>query len=119
MGRLQTPIRPWNASRFYRRKTKPSIFPCRNAPIPAKSGLDRFFLRIIRMRVFSLRVGLPDFDDSVRHRNAIAVQNATRNFYALTGDAGRRKVVAIEPRETNPEKRPDGLRSGRGNAHDF
>ena len=32
------------------------------------------------MRVFTLRIGLPDFDYAIRHRLTIAVENAPYNF---------------------------------------
>src|SRR5271167_3789951 len=107
MRRLQLSIWSGHSSWLDRRKPETPRVIGGNASVTRKARLVRFFLWIIRMSIFAMRIRLPDFDDPVRHWFAIAIENAARNFNAFTGNAWSRQIVPIEPGETDAEKWTD------------
>jgi hypothetical protein len=86
---------------------------CGNAAIALESGLDGLGLLVVGMVVLSVRVRLPDFNDSIGHRSAIAIQNSSLKHHSLACDLGARHIDAIETVEADPKEWPDSLRTGR------
>src|SRR5579859_4936877 len=98
---------------------KPSFVVGGNAAESGEALLDRFFLRIIRVQVLAIRISLPDFDDAIGYRLAVAIQDSACDFHAFTGNARACQIVSIEPRETNLKEWANGLGCGRMKTHDF
>src|ERR1700689_4698092 len=109
MGCLQFSIRPRNAPRLDRCKAETSGVVCGNASVTRKACLGRFFLRIIRMSIFALRICLPNFEEPVGHGLTIAVENTARNSPPFTRTANSRQIAPIKPGEADAEKRANGL----------
>src|SRR5271156_1748486 len=65
----------------------------------------------------SLRVGLPNFQQCIRHRGAIAIKNAASNGNALALEVRRGNVLIAQAFEPNAEERPDRLPAGRNKLH--
>src|SRR5208337_3558067 len=83
----------------------------------AESRLDRLVLRVFRMRVLALGIGLPDFDDGVVDRFAVAGDDAAGEADAFAADARAGEVDHDDGREADPDVRADGLRCGGELAH--
>src|SRR5208283_3944796 len=88
-----------------------------HAAVSLETRLHRLVLRIFWMVIFSVRIGLPDFQNRIWDRNSVAVENSSLNGNALAGDTFANQVVTVEPLETNFEKRPNRLRRGRHQTH--
>src|SRR5215472_9628656 len=81
---LRSVIGPWDATGPYGLKLHPAPG---IGPHPTKSlasGVECFFLRVLRVIVFSFRISLPDFHHSVWHSCAVAIKNSAHQRDALT-----------------------------------
>ena len=61
-----------------------------------RQGRDQKFRGQFRMRVLALRIGLPDFDQAIRHRLPIAIKNAPFNFDYFSSDTWASQIVDIK-----------------------
>ena len=98
---------------------KHSVCGHRHTTVSLETGLQRLVLGVFRMVIFSMRIGLPDFQNRIWHRNSVAVENSPLNGYALSGNTFANQVVTVLPLEANLEKRPNRLRRGRLQTHLF
>src|SRR3984957_17737578 len=89
----------------------------RNTPVAANPRLNRLVLGVLGMRVLAVRIGLPDFQQGIGNRRAVAVQNASRNYNVFSGHLGGGQRVAIPGRAPNGEVRTHGLRRCRNQRH--
>src|SRR6185369_16214650 len=67
--------------------------------------------------VVAAAVGLPDLDQRVVHRLAVAVDDATLDGNAFAGYAGGRELFDDQPGQADMQVRPDSLRGGGVQAH--
>src|SRR6202167_5199274 len=119
MRRLLLAVRPGHRPGLDRGKAKPAFSVCRHPAVSLKTGLQPFFLRVFRMSIFSVRIGLPDFQNRIRYRNTVAVKNSALNTDTLAGNTFACQVVTVEPLEANLEERADRLRRSRLQTHLF
>ena len=86
-------------------------------PWPKKLGIHRFLLGIFWMRILAMRVGLPDFQQSVGDGRLVAVEHLAGNDHALSGSV-RASYVSDVPRfHADTEKRSDRLPWAGGKFH--
>src|SRR6202034_4943364 len=119
MRRLRLAIAPGHWTRFDCRETKASVRARRHTSVSFETRLQRLVLRVLSVSIFPVCVGLPDFQNRIRHRVAIAIKNPTLNCDALAGDELASQMVTIELLQTNFEKRTDRLRRSRVQTHLF
>ena len=67
---------PGNAAGFDGGEAEASLVVGGDAAVACEARLQWFVLRVVRMRVLSVRVGLPDFEHAVRDRLAVAIEDA-------------------------------------------
>ena len=101
------------SSRIHRRHP-----PRRQAPKTTEPGGREHVLRILKAHVDPVRIGLPELDERVRHRRAVAVEDSNPQPDAIAAgigahEASERRVVG----QREVEERADGLRRGRDEAH--
>jgi hypothetical protein len=70
-------------------------------------------LRVVGMGVAAGGVGLPQLDQRIRHRRAVAVEDAAFDDNALAGRIAGRQIAPFRVIEPEMKERPDGLRRGR------
>src|SRR6266436_697645 len=78
---------------------------------PAKSGRNFFPTSV---RIFSDAyprrfIGLPDFQQCIRHRLAVAIQNPPTNYYALPFSGLELNLFPAQCGKPDREKRPNCL----------
>src|SRR5277367_80773 len=110
MRSLFAAFRTRNRTRLDGGEAKNSFCGDRHSAIAGETRLERLILSVFGMRVFSVSVGLPDFEQCIWHWDPVAIKDAALNRDPFAGDAFGRQVVAVQPFQTDPEKRPDRLR---------
>src|SRR5215472_14646121 len=60
-----------------------AVFVCGKASKSIECRIERFLLRIVRMAVLSVCIGLPDFDHCIVERRTIAIKHAAGDADAL------------------------------------
>src|SRR5213079_1585840 len=105
--------RPGNTSWLDGREAVASFRIGQTATEAAESRFDRFVLRVFRMRVFALRIGLPDLDDGIVDGFAVAVDDAAGERDSFAGHARGSELDDRKRLEADLDVRTDGLgRSG-------
>jgi hypothetical protein len=109
MGSLWYSPRPRDGPGFDSRKAEAPALIGSNASITFEAGFDCFILPVLRVGVFSMRIGLPDFQDGVWNGHTVTVQYRALKYDALTENSRGRKVRTAASREANLEEGSDGL----------
>jgi hypothetical protein len=60
-----------------RAKAKAALVVGRHTTVTFETRFDGLRLLIVRVVILSVRIRLPDFDDSIGHRRAIAIQDSS------------------------------------------
>jgi hypothetical protein len=110
-------IRSRHWAGFDRGKAKAAFLVRRYSSEARELRIKGLWLTVLRMRVLAVRIGLPNLQKSIRHWDAIAVENAAFDPDPLAGNTLLGKVVLNEPVQPNLEKWSDGLRGGRLQAY--
>src|SRR4051812_22265868 len=117
MRRLRHAARSCNTSRLDGAEAKCAIVINRHAAETGEITRQRLVLRVIRVRVSSVLVRLPDFQNCVINRLTIAIQYAPPNYGFFVRRRGWRDIVDVEWFESDAEVGADGLRGGGGQVH--
>src|SRR5258708_27074669 len=117
MRGLRLTARAGNGARLDGRKAKLAIVIGGNAAISREVRFQGLFLRVFRMSVFAVRVGLPDFNHSIGYGLAVAVKHLAFDRQSLAGHSLARPVVGAETVQANAKKWSDRLRGCGRNMH--
>src|SRR5438105_631469 len=110
MRRLRSTARRSYPTRLDRRDTKAAVAVGHHPAEARERRIERLVLRIIRMRVASMRVRLPDFDDGVADRDAVGIDDPALDRHPVSANAFAREIVGDKPRKTDVEIRTNRLR---------
>lgn len=83
-----------------------------DAALAEEIGVEGFLLRVVVMCIFAVGVGLPDFEDGVRHWRAVAVKDLTVDDNSLAEGVGAGNAAEVTWSQSEAEKRADRLPSG-------
>jgi hypothetical protein len=64
-------------------KAKVACIVCGDTTVALKARFDGLGLLVFRVVILSVRVRLPDFDDRIRYRQAIAIENPSLENHSL------------------------------------
>src|SRR5579872_3764316 len=96
--------RACDAAGFKGAETKRPMLVCGDAAEPAEGRRRRFVLHVVGMRVLALRIGLPDFQDCIVDRFALAIDHPAVQGDLVRGGRRRRKIAGIERRQADAEE---------------
>src|SRR5215472_399424 len=98
MRRLQPSVRAGHRTRLNGCEAEAAAFVHKDSPEAVEAGLKELVLLVRRMRVLAVAVRLPDFEQSIRHGIAVAVEHLTGNGHPLTGNSGPGQVRCFQSR---------------------
>src|SRR5271154_220244 len=114
---LLSPVWPWHRARLDCCKPKCAIRVGRDPSKSLKSRFGCLVLGVIRMRVFSRAVRLPDLQHRVRDAISITVDHAPGDFDALARNTSSCEVNLVQAVAADRKKGSDGLRGCGAKAH--
>ena len=109
VGRLQRVAAAGHAPRADGGEPEAALGVAGAAPEAVERGIERLGLAVFGMGIAAGGVGLPDLDEGIGHRGAVAVEDATGDLDALALRVRFDQRLGARPGE-EVEERADGLR---------